>query len=268
MKNILLLVHADGGQEARLQAALDIARAFDGHLTCVDVALVPEAAGSDYWGAAGTAMLVADERQAEAANRDRLEERLRHEDVAWSWIDRSGDMLSSLTAMSRLSELIVVNCEFDAFPAPDMRNLVAGLLRDAHKPVLAVPANCRGFKLEGRAVVAWDGSRAADAALQAAIPLLQRAADVTLLEVVDGTVRIHGEEAAALLSRHGIAALVARELAGRRTAEDVILEHVRRCRADYLVMGGYGRSATAEMLFGGTTRALLGESPVPLLLAH
>src|SRR3989344_3652734 len=36
MKNILLLVHDDHGQEARLQAALDITRAVEGHLTCID----------------------------------------------------------------------------------------------------------------------------------------------------------------------------------------------------------------------------------------
>ena len=40
MKNILLLVHDDHGQEARLQAALDITRAVEGHLTCVDAILL------------------------------------------------------------------------------------------------------------------------------------------------------------------------------------------------------------------------------------
>ena len=41
MKNILLLVHDDPGQEARVQAALDLTRALDGHLTCLDVAAMP-----------------------------------------------------------------------------------------------------------------------------------------------------------------------------------------------------------------------------------
>jgi hypothetical protein len=35
MKNVLLLVHDDLGQEARLQAALDIVRAIGGHLHCL-----------------------------------------------------------------------------------------------------------------------------------------------------------------------------------------------------------------------------------------
>jgi hypothetical protein len=41
MKNVLLLVHDDAGQEARLQAALGIVRAVEGHLTCLDVIIYP-----------------------------------------------------------------------------------------------------------------------------------------------------------------------------------------------------------------------------------
>ena len=41
MKNILLLVHDDAGQEARFQAALDIGRAVEGHLSCLDVTVIP-----------------------------------------------------------------------------------------------------------------------------------------------------------------------------------------------------------------------------------
>ena len=35
MKSILLYVSDDGSMEARLQAALDLTRAFDAHLTCL-----------------------------------------------------------------------------------------------------------------------------------------------------------------------------------------------------------------------------------------
>ncbi len=48
MKNILLLVHDDEGQEARLQAALDLVRTLDGHLVCLDVTPFPVMAGDFY----------------------------------------------------------------------------------------------------------------------------------------------------------------------------------------------------------------------------
>ena len=41
MKNIMLLAHADDEQESRLQCALDVARAVEGHLNCLDVAATP-----------------------------------------------------------------------------------------------------------------------------------------------------------------------------------------------------------------------------------
>lgn len=36
MKSVLLFANDDPGLGARLQAALDVVRAFDGHLTCLN----------------------------------------------------------------------------------------------------------------------------------------------------------------------------------------------------------------------------------------
>ena len=41
MKNILALMHDDSGQEARYQVALDVTRALEGHLTCLDLTYIP-----------------------------------------------------------------------------------------------------------------------------------------------------------------------------------------------------------------------------------
>lgn len=48
MKNVLVLLHDDAGQEARLQVALDLTRALSGHLKCLDV-VVPLAGARDYF---------------------------------------------------------------------------------------------------------------------------------------------------------------------------------------------------------------------------
>ena len=37
---------------------------------------------------------------------------------------------------------------------------------------------------------------------------------------------------------------------------------------DYLVMGGFGHPRFIEALFGGVSRRMLKESPIPLFLAH
>ena len=66
MKNILLLVHDDAGQEARLQVALDLTRALGGHLTCIDV--VRMVYGADGLYGSNVDFLLADEQTRETLN--------------------------------------------------------------------------------------------------------------------------------------------------------------------------------------------------------
>ena len=263
MKNILVLVHDDEGQEARLQAALDVTRALNGHLTCLDVSPIVPFIG-DTVGVSGGAILIDLERETEAANRARIHKRIEAEDVAWSWLDTTDYFETALDSAATLADLIVVNRALDQLPLPDLRNLAASLVLQSGKPILAVPAECRGLDVAGAALVAWNGSREASAAIGAAVPLLSLARSVSIVEVDDSTPRLPAEEAAAYLSRHGIHAEIMRWPEGRVAEGLIALAHAH----DYLVMGAFGHSRSREALFGGVTRSLLRESPIPLLLAH
>jgi nucleotide-binding universal stress UspA family protein len=266
MKNILVLMHDDSGQESRFQAALDLTRGLEGHLRCVDIAMVPEFIGV-YAEMGGSAALMADEQARELANRQRMEARLRIEDIPYDWIDDTGFASSCLRDATALADLVVLNREFDDIAYPDMRKLVGDTIVKTGKPIVAVPSTARGFNLYGHALVAWDGSRQAEAALQAAVPLLKHAGTVTILVVDDGSLRTPPVDAAEYLSRHGIRPILSIEPA-RDIASAVILDEVRRQRGDYLVMGGFGHSRFIEAAFGGVTRKMLGECAVPLFLAH
>lgn len=265
MKNILVMIHDDDGQEARLQAALDVTRAVNGHLTCLDISLVTPFVG-DATGISGGAMLIELERTSEAANRTRLEPRLAREGVCWTWIDTTDYAEPAIENAATLADLIVVNRAVDSLPMPDMRNVAASLIVNSGKPVLAVPDDAKGLDVAGSALIAWDGSREAADALGAAVPLLRLAEKVTILQVEDGSIAIPAEEAAAYLSRHDIHAVIVRK-SGRPAAE-AILDSAYAGPFDYLVMGGFGHSWTMEALFGGVTRRLLDDCPIPILIAH
>ncbi len=265
MKNILLLVHGDAGQEARLQAALDIVRAVEGHLTCLDVAVTPVMADDGY---GAFEMLMLEERQREAANRATLEPRLAAEGLPWSWIDAAGDLSVCLAAAAGLADLIVVNRALDISPLPGMQGVVGEVLKSAGKPILAVPESSRGIRLAGHAMIAWDGSDQASAALRAAVPLLRFAQRVTIVEVDDGSLAIPAVDAAAYLSRHDIGATVHPISRVAKGTAGEILTLVELMRPDYLVMGGFGHGRLREALFGGVTWRMLSDSPVALLLAH
>jgi nucleotide-binding universal stress UspA family protein len=275
MKNILLLVHDDVGQEARLQAALDVTRAVDGHLRCLDVTQLPTTYGG-YVPPAGVmlvqdevgAMLLEDEYQREGANRQRTEARLAGEGVSWDWTDVTGTMAEAVIDHCDLADLIVVNRKLDVLPWPDGRAIAGAVARRAGRPVLAVPDTLASFNLGGRAIVAWDGSSAAAAALRAATPLLALASEVRLLRVgveEDGSLL---DEAASYLSRYGIRAEISRVSTGIPSPADIILREAAGWKADWCVMGAYGHSGLREALFGGVTRRMLTDSPIPLVLSH
>jgi nucleotide-binding universal stress UspA family protein len=264
MKNILVLVHDDAGQEARLQAALDIARAVQGHLICLDVAAVALVAGDP--GASGGAAVIALERESETANKAKIESRIAAEDVPWTWLDATDYLDRALKKAAALADLIVVNRALETQSMPDMQALVSDLVCKARKPVLAVPEGGRGFDTGGQALVAWDGSREAADALCAAVPLLQLAHEVTIVQVEDGEKGVPAEEAATYLSRHGARAILLRLPDGH--AAEMLLVATNSGQFAYLVMGAFGHSRIREFLFGGVTRRLLAESPIPILLAH
>lgn len=267
MKDILLLIHDDAGQEARLQCALDIVRAVEGHLQCADVSLMPVPADCSYEGL-GDAILLEAECSRETANKAKLAQRLEHEDVPWSWVDMAGDFARCLEDVATLADLIIVNRKLDSFPYPDMQKLAGDVLLRTDKPILAVPDNIRRFPVDGRALVAWDGSPQATAALRAAIPLLRFASEVTLLEIDDGSVDLPAEQAAEYLSHHDIHPRIVRDFALGNPIATVLLTCVKIQQADYVVMGAYSHLRSTETLFGGATRRMLGESPVPVFLTH
>lgn len=266
MKTVLLLVHDDAGQEARLQAALDLTRALDGHLTCVDVTPTVDFAGDI--GGAAQAMVLEAERKVEAANRVATETRLIHEGVAWDWIDVSGDFTACLLREAGLADLIVVNCKRDGLLVVEPRGIVSSVISRARSPVVAIPDNVRSFDVMGPALVAWDGSAPIMATLRASVPLLKLASTVRLFCAEDGAKGAPPQAAAAYLSRQGVHADI--EVAPARGArpDGLILEACAAFGARYCVMGAYGHGRWAEDIFGGVTRRMLEAEQLPLVMGR
>ncbi|MGK2912485.1 MAG: universal stress protein [Sphingobium sp.] len=267
MKNVLLLIHDDAGEEARFQAALDLVRATNGHLTCLDIVQAPILVGADYMMADAEVALLADARNREAVNRDRIEARLSVEDIAWDWADATGDIAGLLEAEAGLADIIVLNTMFADHEPPDMRAIVSDVVMRAGKPILAVPQQFRSLDANGQALVAWNGAPAVAETLRAVTPLLALTKGVTIVEIgkTDGP---PAEEAAAYLSRHGIHARIDRDVPLEWTVADALLTACRDRQPAYCIIGAYGHSRLRERLIGGVTRRMLAESPVPLLLGH
>lgn len=264
MKNLVLLVHEDAGQAARLEAALDLTRALEAHLRCVDVTPVPVFPG-DFDGAAAGLVLEAG-RKAEARNRPVVEGRLGREGVSWDWVENIGDMSVCLLGQSRLADAIIVNCKRDEWFDFD-QGLVADLVVRAGCPIVATPETDRGLAVSGPVMVAWDGSAAAAAALRAGVPLLKLAEVVHIVTVGEIAEGPGPEEAAVYLSRHGVSAEV-HTIETDEPPAPHLLRFAAHTGVGYCLMGAYGHGRLTETLFGGVTRAMVERALIPLVLAR
>jgi nucleotide-binding universal stress UspA family protein len=141
----------------------------------------------------------------------------------------------------------------------------------AGRPVLLVPDAAAALPLR-RVVVAWKDTRECRRAVRDALPFLQQAKEVLIVEIGEHESQSQGKknlaDVAAYLVRHRV--IVAAELwrRPRRPAAAELLHIVEEEKADLIVAGGYGHSRLGEWIFGGVTRELLTASPVCCMLSH
>ena len=272
MRSILLHAHDDDDFDARLEVALDLARAFDAHLTLLQPISLDFVAPGDFYGAMAADMIEIVKEQARNF-RDSSERKLQGEDVRWNWIDRFGLGDQALLKYAALSDLVVLGTTPpEAGRGPSW--LAGAIAIHARVPILAVPPHCKGFDVGAPALVGWNGSAEASRALKAAVPLLAKAASVTLATVGLGEddgeeVDLPAVEGAEYLARHGIECeLVELPADGTKPVAGLLADAARARGAGLIVMGAYGQSRMLETILGGATRDMLADAPTPLLMAH
>ena len=263
MKNILLHVKGDPGMEARFQTALSLARYQDGHLICLQVTPTP------YFPADGaispeTFNLFVDSVEVPARElRAALEARLNSDMVSWDWRVRSGDTAIEILREALLADVIVVGTGDEA---PDL-SVAGALLVHGHVPILAVPGNALQFDPCSPVVIAWNGTVEAANSVRHSLALTRAAASIHVVTITEGPLDSPPAEVASYLSRHGIHVEIHERQAEPSVAE-TLKASARELGASCIVMGGYGHSRFRERVFGGVTRAMLQDCPIPLLLSH
>lgn len=269
MKTILVHIEENDGQEARLLAAFDMARACGGHLVCASV--MPYAAyalGDPAMGAFPVTTLIDAVEARRKAQRIAIEARLAHAGVSWEWVSADGDASDRLVEHARLADVVVMSAGPFEHQAAVQLGVTGDVAIRAPAPVLAIPSGARGISVVGPALVCWDGGQEAATAMRAALPMLQLAQSVTLLTVAEKDSPYTARAAAAFLSRHDVHADVVERDAGGVSVEQVIRSVAAEVGAAWIVQGAYGHSRMRQMLFGGVTRGLLVDAPVPILMGH
>ena len=147
---------------------------------------------------------------------------------------------------------------------------IGDLVMQAGRPVLLIPPAPVSIGME-RVVVAWKNTTESRRATAAALPLLKRASQVTLVQISEADERAESEtrlhDVANWLAQHGITAGVQTRPAKGADAASLALV-ADELKADIIVAGAYGHSRVREWALGGVTRTLMRHAARPALLSH
>jgi len=156
----------------------------------------------------------------------------------------------------------------DAFALAGPKDLVM----QAGRPLLVVPDTVNWLDLRS-ILVAWKDTPEARRAIADSMPLLRKAKEITVAEILEdgnrSTAASRVKDVVAWLSHHGVLASErAPEINGSRNTAAQLDEIVGEVGAGLIVAGAYGHSRFRELILGGMTQHLVTRSTRCVLLSH
>ncbi len=283
IRKILLPLNATAS-EAALGAALLIAGLWRAHVFALHVRVdsrdVAPLAGEGLSGAMIEEMMSATER--EAGERARQIHAVFDRFVAEHGVKvsepRPGSQEASAhfaTVIGREEELVAQQArlaDLTVVPSPrddgdgSSSDVLHAVLFDSGRAVLIAPQTSPAT-IGRRVAIAWNGTAESAAAVQVALPWLQRAEQVRLLSAQE--YQRSGPAARDLadyLALHGINADLATFPPVERDVGAGLLAATRAFGADLLVMGAYSHSRLRQLILGGVTRHVLEHADLPVLM--
>lgn len=276
MKTILVPFHQDGLPVTVLDTACLFAKRFDSYMEGVPFDFVPsEYVAVDLFGGGWVPPSESELRENAAASRKTFEDyMIRHgvsrndgsmSNFSFGWRTPGSDPIS-ISELSRVFDITVF-----ARPSPpalpSLRLMLEATLFEGGRSILVTPPVAPPTIGE-HVLIAWNCSTETARTVALAMPVLARAARVTVLTVVGGTVPgPTGAELTAHLRANGIPA-VEMTVSPVRTPGEEMLEQARKLRCDLIIKGAYTQSRLRQMIFGGATSHILNATETPVFMAH
>lgn len=279
-KSTALIVANQNTSDESVSALAESAFQEDIHVSFLLLGLMPALPGYAY-GAPPYGSMSIPENWAELAEdaRKAQGERVQQLEALLADSGASGDVQSVLSATIEIKHLVARRarvCDL-VHIAPNLRD-TPDLMREAiYGTLFQSPA---GLVLNGspslqakRIFLAWDSSKHAAAAAHVALPYLKEAEEV-VIGCFDPVVSQEqngadpGVDLAGWLSHHGCKVTVTQYPSGGLEIGKCIHDRAKEVGADLVVLGAYGHARMIEAVFGGTTRTMIVQTDLPVLLAH
>jgi hypothetical protein len=187
--------------------------------------------------------------------------------LSWTWLKDAPSGHDFVGSYGRLFDMIVLARPGDEWQSPSMVTLESALF-ESGRPVLIAPPTSTP-SLGTNVLIAWNSSTEQARTMAGAMPLLRLATRITICTVEGATVAgPTGEQMARALRLNGIAAEPITLKPSKRGAGETILNKADELGCDLIVKGAYTQSRLRQMFFGGTTRHILANAKLPVLMAH
>jgi nucleotide-binding universal stress UspA family protein len=180
------------------------------------------------------------------------------------WAERVGSPEKLMGIVGPACDLIVVSRPEQQGNVADM--FLHSALIESARPVLVLPQ--AGRRNVGKKIlIGWNQSRGAANAVMAAVPMLRKAEQVTIVSCgAEDRVGPKSAQIVNYLAHWGVK--VKRENTRGKDVEKELVGVFRDTGSDLLISGAYSRSRWREKVFGGTTEFLLRKARMPVLMLH
>ena len=188
-------------------------------------------------------------------------------DLKYKWLSEELENQKYLGDLSRVYNVVIISRPYQELQSASLSSIQT-ILFDGGRPVMLIPMN-KQIDIGKEVVVSWNCTTESSRAVFAALPILKKANNVTILTVekviTDGP---SGEQVSELLASHGIDAKPVTISGDEKKIGDAILDFSKSVDADLIVKGAYTQSRLREIIFGGATRHLMLHSEIPIYLVN
>ncbi|MEC7671321.1 MAG: universal stress protein [Pseudomonadota bacterium] len=188
-------------------------------------------------------------------------------DLKYKWLSEELENQKYLGDLSRVYNVVIISRPYQELQSASLSSIQT-ILFDGGRPVMLIPMN-KQIDIGREVVISWNCTTESSRAVFAALPILKKANNVTILTVekviTDGP---SGEQVSELLASHGIDAKPITISGDEKKIGDAILDFSKSVDADLIVKGAYTQSRLREIIFGGATRHLMLHSEIPIYLVN
>lgn len=273
-KTILVHLNRASRAAAILEPVVEMARNNEAHV--IGVYLQPRVQAAIAVDTLGNPNMLLDEIKLEQENAETIAatfERLtKGQTFTAEWRNVAAtlpDFAGNLIDQALTADLIVAGQNDPDWNQSGQLDFPERLILESGRPVLAIPYVGHYKSIGHTVVIAWKPGRESSRAVFNAIPLLQHAKIVHILQIAEKREALRpATDLAAALARHGVKAELQMSQAVDQSVGNELLSRIADLGTDLLVMGAYGHSRMREYVFGGATRDVIKTMTVPTVFSH